>query len=156
MRTITVPRMQYPAYLAFAPHRFTASLKGSVALSNSPALKLAQADAVLSVTPGSRTIMLSIPDDAANTADYASLFGGVWHVFHGFESFGYSNSATRLYHGTQVNDPPAVKGVGAISLTVKGAVDTNGWFSIKSASGNLLRAKDGAQFNGTLTGKPMK
>jgi len=156
VRTITIPTMNNPTYLAFAPHRLTALLKGSVQVTGSGLLKISQSNAVLSVTPGSRTIMLAVPDDAANPSDYASLFGGIWHVFHGFENFSDADAVLRFYHGNQVTDRPTTDGVGAVSLSVKGVVDTHGWFTVKSVTGNLLRAGDNAQFNGTLTGKPIK
>ena len=156
VRTTTIPRMLTPAYLAFAPHRCAVSLTGSLALSGSSTTKLLQKSAVLSVTPGSRTIMLSLPDSTSNPADYASLFGGIWHLFRGFENFNNPQSTTRLYYGTQVSDLPAVAGLGTVSLTVKGAVDANGWFTIKSVAGKLLRSTDAAQFDGTVTGNLIK
>ena len=100
--------------------------------------------------------MLNVPDSLAAPADYASLFGEVWHLFRGFENFNNAQSTTRLYYGTQVSDPPTVAGLGTVSLTVKGALDAHGWFTIKSAAGKLLRSTDAAQFDGTLTGNLIK
>jgi len=156
VRTITLPRMVVPSYLAFAPYRFTASLKGTIAATGSSAAKLAEKNAVLSITPGSRTIMLSVTNNLANPASYASLFGGQWHVFRGFENFSGATSVSRLYLGSQVNNQPSSNGVGSVSLTVKGAVGSNGWFAVKSMSGSLQRASDAAQFKGTVSGKPIK
>ena len=156
VRITKIPRMLTPAYLAFAPHRCAVTLTGSLAMTTTNAAKLVQRSAVLSLTPGSRTIMLSLPDSIGNPADYASLFGGIWHLFRGFENFNNAHSTTRLYYGTQVSDPPTVAGLGTVSLTIKGAVDTNGWFMIKSVAGKLLRSTDGAQFDSTLTGNLIK
>jgi hypothetical protein len=77
-------------------------------------------------------------------------------VFRGFENFSGATSVSRLYLGSQVNNQPSSNGVGSVSLTVKGAVGSNGWFAVKSMSGSLQRASDAAQFKGTVSGKPIK
>jgi sugar lactone lactonase YvrE len=143
VRTISHPDLKSPAGLAFAPFRFKANVKGTVvapdsAQGDSPpvALKLAEVGAVVSVSPGSGTVMLSVTD-GASSADIASAFPGTAAlVFHGSD-VAAADGRSRVLQGASVQWQPRGGGASSLAVVAKGARGVNGFFVPTSLSGSL-------------------
>ncbi|HEX5008915.1 MAG TPA: NHL repeat-containing protein [Planctomycetota bacterium] len=130
-----------PVCVAFAPHRFKATLKGTLARAGQPLSKVKETSVVITLLPGSRTMMLALTDDVTEDSDLSSVFGASYLVFRGFEAAEDDGAKVRLWQGTQVEGPAAAGGLASLSLQVNGSMK-QGQFVPKKGKGTLLR--DGA------------
>jgi len=137
-----------PTGLAFAPFRFKCSTKGSLAGAGDVE-KGNKQPAVMSIQPGSRTVMLDFESEGALT----TAFGGQSLVFTGIESNddGSDDAKSRRFHGSVLHVDQAADGVLSLSLVVKGKVDKHDVFEVKSAEGSLVQGTAGSVFLGTAT-----
>jgi DNA-binding beta-propeller fold protein YncE len=147
--------LDMPVAVAFAPHRFKATVKGTLARAGEPLGKVKETSVVLTLLPGSRTLMLSLTDDVTVDDDLASIFGGAFMVLHGFEAAQSDNVKVRLWSGQQAGVPPTENGLASLVLQVNGKMH-QGQFVPKKASGTLHRAGAAGVYTATLkTGKPV-
>jgi DNA-binding beta-propeller fold protein YncE len=125
--------------LAFAPWRFKATIAGSLARPGEPLVNVKETNAVVSVQPGARTLMLAFTDDVSNAADLASVFSTSFLVLRGFEGAENGAANVRLFHGAQVAGPAQQSGVASFVLRIKGSMKAGG-FVPKNALGVVHRA----------------
>jgi hypothetical protein len=145
-----------PAGLAFAPWRFKASIRGRVARPGEKLAKVKELSAVISLQPGSRTLMVTLTDDVSNNADLASVFDAGFLLLHGFEAAQSDSSSQRLFHGAQVPGVAQQDGVASLVLRIKGKLKS-GDFVVSSARGEIHRAGAAGVYTATIkTGKLLK
>jgi len=145
-----------PVCVAFAPHRFKATLKGTLARAGQPLSKIKETSVVVSLLPGSRTMMLALTDDVTEPGDLSSVFGATYLVFRGFEAAQDDGTKVRLWQGTQVGSPAAAAGLASLSLQINGSM-SQGQFVPKKAKGTLLRNGEAGVYSATVKlGKAVK
>ena len=142
---LTHSQLELPLGLAFAPFRFKATVKVSNARNGQPLTKARDKRAVLSIAPGSRKIMLSVEDEAADADDAGSALRSAWHVFRGREIIGDANARKRHFMGNACPVSGLFLGTARIDLTVKGAQDAAGIYTPTGAKGQIGR--DAARSN---------
>lgn len=128
-----------PGGLAFAPWRFKATIRGTITRPGTPLKKVTEANAVLAIQPGGRTLVVALTDDVSNISDLASVFGADFVVLHGFEGQSDDDATTRLFQGAQAASPSRADGVASLVVRVKGSMKA-GVFTPKAAVGVLHRA----------------
>jgi sugar lactone lactonase YvrE len=139
--------LTYPAYVAVAPYVFKAKLKGDTFIENTTKpTKLADKSALLSISPGSGTIMI-----AAGSDEFAASIGSPWMVFHGFAAVS-STSKKRRAHGTEAASALGEATLSSIDLLLSGKVAPSGLYQLKSASGTLHRASATQTWHLTVKG----
>jgi hypothetical protein len=144
-----------PTALAFVPWRLQATIKGRVARAGSPIGKVKELSAVLSLLPGSRTLMVALTDDVTKDDDLASLFGADFLVLQGFEGTEGDTSKVRLFEGAQIGAPATQSGTASMVLQVGGHMGA-GQFVPKKAAGTLHRAGAAGVYEATVkTGKSL-
>jgi hypothetical protein len=149
--------MENPFAMAFAPMRFFVQIKGQMARSGLDVIKIQEKSAIITVSPGSRTMMLTVTDDVTTFDDLASVFGAKTLVFHGFEGMEDVLSKRRLCHGSQVSLESYEMGVASIAIWMKGGIDKQGRFFPKGAKGTLHRASGTAVYSADIKfGKQLK
>jgi len=135
--------------LAFAPWRFKATVAGTLARPGEPLQKVKESNAVVSVQPGARTLMMALTDDVSNAADLASVFSAGFLVLRGFEGAESGAANVRLFHGAQVEGPAQQDGVGSFVLRIKGTMKA-GAFVPKGALGVVHRAGAAGVYTATV------
>ncbi|MBK6940946.1 MAG: NHL repeat-containing protein [Planctomycetes bacterium] len=145
----------FPEGVAFSPHRFSARISGELSRTGQKSIKRKE-DAVISFTPGSRTLMLALTDVETNTSDLASEFGTDWYVLHGFEAFATPLATTRVFQGFGFVEPVQEAGVASMPMRVSGVTQTSYFaprFVPKKAAGSLHVADATAVFSGSVKTK---
>jgi len=126
-----------PGGVAFAPFRFKAKVKGTTS-GGSGLTKISQ-KAIVSIAPGSNTLMVEFRDPAVGIG-YSFLFNTDYFVGHGMEGTTAADQEARLFVGAEVRSPALSNGDGHLALRVKGRVDANDFFRVKKAAGDLSRS----------------
>ena len=145
-----------PVCVAFVPHRFKATLKGTLARAGQPLSKLKETSVVITLLPGSRTMMVALTDDVTEPSDLSSVFGATYLVFRGFEAAEDDGTKVRLWQGTQVAGPAAAAGLASLSLQINGSM-SQGQFVPKKGKGTLLRNGAAGVYSATVKlGKAVK
>jgi hypothetical protein len=134
--------------VAVAPFRWKAVVSGILERGGSKSVRR-KATGVLSLAPGSGTIMLALDDKDAN-ADLAAVFGTETLVFHGFEAHADALAKKRQYHGQLVFDQALGGGVATTALVVNGKIGDEELFAPRKAGGALLFSGAAGAFSGTL------
>ncbi len=148
-RTITHPELSHATGLAFGPHRFRAQLKGTLTGVGTAAVRLAEPPCIVSVSPGSGTVLVSLTD-GPTAADISSVFPDSFAlVFNGKDAA--AGPKALAAHGASVSRNTAARATGSITVTEKGATDTDGYFTPKSISGSIHLSRPGAVLNATFT-----
>jgi hypothetical protein len=129
----------FPFSLAFAPFRYKVKVNGI--MTGGGQRQKVKGKGVLSIAPGSQTIMLDLQDDPDTPADYASLMGAERLVFHGLEGVASATERHRVLGGTEVKGPSYQDGVGSISLRVKGSLDEDGSYVPNRVKGWFHRSQ---------------
>jgi len=148
--------LEDPVCVAFAPHRFKATLKGTLARAGQALSKVKETSVVITLLPGSRTMMVALTDDVTEDSDLSSVFGATFLVFRGFEAAEDDGAKVRLWQGTQVAGPAAAAGLASLSLQVNGSMK-QGQFVPKNGKGTLLRNGAAGVYSATVKlGKAVK
>lgn len=144
----SIPGGQFPAGLAFAPHRIEGKLSGSFTSATVPMGKLAER-VVVSVTPGSNTVMIDFPDAHKSTLGFDDRFAQEALVFHGYEaSTVLPKAKKRAFVGVELGD--VVSGSATLSALASGKFDATGAFRMKSIVGTVGRGGTGGGWHATL------
>jgi DNA-binding beta-propeller fold protein YncE len=144
----SIPGGQFPAGLAFAPHRIEGKLSGSFTSATVPMGKLAER-VVVSVTPGSNTVMIDFPDAHKSTLGFDDRFAQEALVFHGYEaSTVLPKAKKRAVVGVELGD--VVSGSATLSALASGKFDATGAFRMKSIVGTVGRGGTGGGWHATL------
>ena len=138
-----------PSCGAFVPYRFKATVKGHIAQFGHELGKVKETSAVLTLLPGSRTMMLALTDDITEDSDLASVFGATCLVFRGFESGADDEAKVRMWEGAQVGGPVGSAGVASLALQVNGQFE-QGQLVPKKAKGTLHRAGELGVYTATV------
>ncbi len=149
--------LSLPFAHAHAPYRFLTKVRGTVGRPGQGLTNLREKSAVLSIAPGSRTLMLAVTDDVTSFADLASVFNADAFVFQGFEAFEDEDANKRLYYGSQVPKGAFQEGIASINMRIAGKLSPGGRFQPKKAVGNLHRAGGTGVYNAiVVAGKLIK
>ena len=149
VNTIDAAALEDVLSLAFAPFVLKGSLAGRLGAQNRVPGKAKSKQGLLSLSPGSGTIMYQMPGAADAVA---AALGTRALVFHGFEIFENERSNKRIFMGSSARAPTTTSGTGQITLEVKGRVDAAGHFAIKKVKGAIQRATSVAAFQGVVKG----
>lgn len=141
--------------LAVSPYRFKFTTKGDLVVAGESRNKLKQ-DGTLSIQPGSLQLMVEL--EAFDDEDGLEIFGSRHLVMHGYELAAGPGEKKRLYTGHWFTADTARTGSGSLSLGIAGKVSKKtGEFTVKKASGSLLRASaDGVYVGSAKSGKRLK
>ncbi|MBK6938902.1 MAG: hypothetical protein IPH13_01670 [Planctomycetes bacterium] len=146
--TMGLPPGAFPTGLAIAPQRLEGKLVGSFTTATTPAAKLAER-VIVSVTPGSHTVMIEFPDLAKSNQGFDDRFGQEALVFHGYDARGGALAPKkRTYGGIELGDVDA--GTATMSAQAAGKLDAVGAFRIKSIIGTIGRHGEAGGWHATL------
>jgi hypothetical protein len=144
-RTIVRPDMCCPTGIAFAPFRFSARIRGKLVEAGKRPGRLGDPAALISVSPGSGSVLVQTTDFAAR-ADVASVFPGNGTMTLCGGDVAAGDGRTRLLDGTSSAPGVLPGGFASSQIVVRGAADENGFFVPRSLSGSLHLVRSGAGY----------
>jgi DNA-binding beta-propeller fold protein YncE len=140
-----------PTGLVVAPFRLKAKLTGTVARQGVATHTIKDKGAILSVSPGSRCVMLSLVDDPASTSDLVDELEQDVLAFRGWETTKDAVATKRWIHGASAPNEAAWSPVGSLALQLTGKAGPGGTFGVKSALGTLHVAAAGVIVSAKVT-----
>ena len=132
--------------LAFAPHRFSVTVKGSL-LTASGQVSIHDAG-TLSLDSGAGRALLELP-----AGDFAAAFGTSQLSVGGVRATMDGKGTKAESHTTSFDADPEHPGATSMHLKLRGKVDAEGRLALKGARGNLFHSSPAGVFRGTVKTK---